>query len=140
MNQNQIVSLISKIRQKANKFIIGEMDSQNIKGLVTSHGDILVSLINKSQLTMKDLITITGKDKSTITSLVDKLVSIGYIEKIKNNNDARITIISLTEKGKSVIPQLKIISDKLLSRIYKGILEEEKNIVVDILTRIEKNI
>jgi MarR family transcriptional regulator, organic hydroperoxide resistance regulator len=140
MNQNQIVSLISKIRQKANKFIISQMDSQNIKGLVTSHGDILVALVKKSQLTMKDLIEITGKDKSTITALVDKLVNVGYIEKIKSSEDTRITLISLSEKGKSIIPQLKIISEKLLSRIYKGISEEEKMIVLDVLSKIEKNI
>ena len=38
----QILSLISKIHEKGNKFILQELNSMGITDLAPSHGDILV--------------------------------------------------------------------------------------------------
>ena len=83
MNTNNIISLIATIREKSNKFIMREMNNRNIKGLVTSHGDILMALFKNEVLTMKDISEKIERDKSTVTTLVDKLVSIGYVTKQK---------------------------------------------------------
>ena len=139
MDNNTIIAIISRIREKANKFLIDEMEKNNIKGLVTSHGNIIFSLFKNPKLTMKDLSRITGKDKSTITALINKLKKSGYIKKIKNDKDTRITNISLTDKGKSLEPKLRKISDNLIKTAYKGINDNEKKAVVDILQKIKGN-
>ena len=35
------ITLISKIRKKANRFLINELKNHNMAGLAPSHGDIL---------------------------------------------------------------------------------------------------
>jgi hypothetical protein len=44
MKKGNALSLISRIREKANKFIVRELENHGIKGIVPSHGEILVLL------------------------------------------------------------------------------------------------
>lgn len=140
MKTDQIISLISTIREKANRFIVQEMTSRGITGLVPSHGNILVFLFKNTTLTMKDLASMVGKDKSTITALVDKLVALGYVEKKKDEFDNRVVLVNLTEKGEGLKPSFAEISNSLLSTVYDGISEEEKVQLVAILSKIENNL
>lgn len=139
MSTNNIISLIATIREKSNKFIMREMNNRNIKGLVISHGDILNALFKYEVLTMKDISEKIERDKSTVTTLVDKLVSIGYVTKQKDFNDSRIVLVSLTEKGKQLKSDFEEISSELLSVVFSGIEEEEKEILIRTLTKIKNN-
>ncbi len=75
MDTKFIIHLIGKIHDKSNKFLIKELKKHNIKGIVPSHGDILGALCLADQLKMKELAGQINKDKSTVTTLVNKLIS-----------------------------------------------------------------
>lgn len=139
MGIKDIISLIYKIRDEANRFIINEMDKWGLKGLAASHGDILFQLLNNEKLTMKELAERVGKDKSTITALVNKLLKQGYVEKIRDNEDCRIIFVVLTEKGKSIGPVFDKISDNLIKTVYKDIPEKEGEELVKTLLKIKNN-
>lgn len=139
METKNIISLISKVRESANKFITNEMDNCGIKGLVPSHGDILIALQKSEKLTMKELAEKIGKDKSTVTALVDKLVKQGYVEKTRDVEDNRVVFVSLAEKGKALKPMFDAISQDLLSKVYKNISQNEKEDLTKILTKIKNN-
>ena len=51
----EMLSLVSKIHEKGNRFIVEELKKNGAKGLVPSHGDILVCLYNQDKMTMKDI-------------------------------------------------------------------------------------
>lgn len=139
MNTNDIISLIAVIREKSNKFIIAEMNNRDMKGLVTSHGDILSALFKYEVLTMKDISEKIQRDKSTVTTLVDKLVSFGYVTKEKDLKDGRTILVSLTDKGKEIKTDFEEISKELLSVVYNGIEEEEREQLVRTLRKIKDN-
>lgn len=139
MKTTDIISLISKVRESANKFIMDEMGSWGIKGLVPSHGDIIFALLYREKLTMKELAEKIGKDKSTVTALVDKLIKQGYVEKTKDIDDNRVTFVTLTEKGKELKPMFESISSDLMSTVYKGVSENEKEELLRILLKIKNN-
>ena len=139
METKDIISLISKVRENANRFITNEMDSWGIKGLVPSHGDILVALLKNEKLTMKELAEKIDKDKSTVTALVDKLIKQGYVEKTRDIEDNRVVFVTLTEKGKALKPMFDAISQELLSIVYKDISQNEKEELVKTLTKIKNN-
>ena len=138
-NTDNIISMISTIREKSNKMIVREMASHNIKGLVTSHGDILVALFEKQILTMKEIADRIKKDKSTITALIDKLIKYGYVKKQSNPQDSRVALVVLTQKGRKLQTDFDEISSKLLSTVYKGISDNEKKTVSAILNKIKNN-
>jgi len=139
MNTKNIISLISKVRESANKFIVGEMDKWGVKGLAPSHGDILMALLKVEKLTMKELTEKIDKDKSTVTALVDKLIKQGYVEKTKDIEDNRVVFVSLTEKGRELKPMFDAISQELISIVYKDIPQSEREGLINTLTKIKNN-
>lgn len=89
---------------------------------------------------MSKITSFIHKDKSTVTSLVNKLEKIGLVEKFKNCSDSRSTIVKLTKKGKKTEPiVMEDISNKLLETTYKDFSIEEKNTITDLLERIKAN-
>ena len=81
MREQDIISILSKIRTQANKLIIKKMADYGVYELAPSHGDIIFTLLRIEKITMKDLAGSIKKDKSTVTVLVEKLVRLGYIKK-----------------------------------------------------------
>ena len=51
-----ILSLISKIHEKGNRFIIEELKNNGAEGLVPSHGDILVCLYKSGKIDRKSVV------------------------------------------------------------------------------------
>jgi len=139
METDNVISLISKIRAKSNKLIMREMARRNIKGLVTSHGDILFALFQKRTLTMKEIADKIEKDKSTVTVLINKLIAHGYVQKEKDAFDSRIILVALSDKGKKLKTDFDDISQKLLSVVYQGISEEEKKMLAAVLQKMDHN-
>ncbi len=137
---DNIVSLISKIRAKSNKLIMREMASRKMKGLVTSHGDILVALFQKRTLTMKEIADKIEKDKSTVTVLINKLIAQGYVQKERDAFDTRMVLVALSDKGKKLKTDFEEISKKLLSAVYQGFSEEEKKTLAILLQKIDHNL
>jgi DNA-binding MarR family transcriptional regulator len=125
MKKGNAVALISRIRENANALIVRELEALGIKGIVPSHGDILINLFFGGKYTMKELAEKIHRTKPTVTVLVDKLVECGYVVREKSATDNRVTYIILTEKGLSLKPTFDMISEKLNAVIYDGMTDEE---------------
>ena len=74
IDTNMIVSLISRIREKANRYIESELSARGLSGLKPIHGDLLLALFRHEEPTMKELTELVDRRKSTVTTLVEKLV------------------------------------------------------------------
>jgi DNA-binding MarR family transcriptional regulator len=133
---DSIVSLIARIREKANRFITAELSSRGLQGIKPIHGDLLLALFTSDRPTMKELADRVDRKKSTVTTLVDKLVHLGFAVKTRDNEDSRIFRVSLTPEGQALKPQLIDISRNLIARVYKDIPVEERKRVVRILRQI----
>lgn len=73
--------------------------------------DTIYKCNQKGNNTASKLAHSLGITMGTLTINIDRLIEKGYVQKIKNAKDKRITHIELTDKGKS----LKLKHDKLLS-------------------------
>lgn len=139
MEIRDAISLISKIREKVNKLIVEEMSQRGIEGIVTSHGDIIYALYNKEKMTMAEIADKIGKDKSTVTALIDKLIKLGYVSKERDTRDSRVTYVALTHAGKELKPKFEAISKSVLNVFYLGISEKDKEELIRILNKINSN-
>ncbi len=139
MRTRDAISYISKIREKVNRLIEAEMSRNGLEGIVTSHGDIIYALFNQQRMTMAEIADKIGRDKSTVTALVDKLVKLGYVVKERDTQDSRIVYVSLTEQGCKLQPVFEAISTKILDTFYAGVSESERAELVQILDRIYHN-
>lgn len=139
MKTRDAISLISKIRQKVNGLIVSELSKNGIEGIVVSHGDILYALFKKQKLTMAEIATKIGKDKSTVTALVGKLIRLNYVAKERDAVDTRVVYVTLTPQGNELEPIFEAISQKVLEVFYCNIVEDEKEDLLRILSKIENN-
>jgi DNA-binding MarR family transcriptional regulator len=135
-----IIALLATIRDKANKFILQQLKERGSHDILPAHGSVFIALFRNSELPMGQIARMIDRDKSTVTTLVNKLTSLGYLEKRKDDSDSRVSLIRLTEKGKSLQTDFMDISEDLLSRVYDGFSDLEKEILMTLLARIKGNL
>ena len=138
---NSIISVIANIHNSANKLIVEELKKHNLEGLAPSHGDILISLYKEQNgVPLNKITSSINKDKSTVTALINKLEKMQLVQKYKNENDSRSTIVKLTKKGLDTKPiVIEKISKKLLEKAYKNFTTKEKESLINLLTRVKEN-
>jgi DNA-binding MarR family transcriptional regulator len=140
MNDKYIVYFISKTKKKMTRFIEKALKENGLVDLVPSYGNILTVLYNNNgKLSMNEIGQLIGKDKSTITALVNKLSKLGYVKKEKCIEDRRVTYITFTEKGKSIEVKVNDISEKVNLIAYKNFSKEEKDIFLRLLKKMNNN-
>ncbi len=139
-NAEGIIALISTIRDKANKFILHKLKECGIEDIVPAHGAVFVALFRDPVLSMGQIAQSIDRDKSTVTALVNKLIDLDYLEKRKDDSDGRVSLIKLTAKGKSLESDFWGISNALLSKVYHGFSQLEKEILMKLLMRVNSNL
>ncbi len=140
MNRDHILFKIGRIQYKTNKILLQELRNYGVTGIFPSHGEIIGSLLLNGPLQMKDIARIIDKDKSTVTALTDKLIRLHYVVKHRDSDDNRVSIISLTEKGKALKPYYKEISKSLREQAYKGFSDDEKKLLCNMLEKLDSNL
>lgn len=130
-----ILSLISKIHEKGNRFIIEELKNNGVEGLVPSHGDILVCLYKNNKMTMKDIANCIHRTKPTVTVLVDKLEKLGYLKRAASDKDSRSTYVILTQKGEDFKATFDQISNNLSKMLNKNLSENEVKLLEELLKK-----
>lgn len=140
MKDKYIVYFISKTKKKMTSFIERQLKEKGLEELVPSYGNILTVLYdNGGKLSMKEIGELIGKDKSTVTAIVNKLSILGYVEREKDINDKRITYISITEKSEMIRGKFDEISNQVYKTAYKDFSEKEKELFLKLLKKLNNN-
>ncbi len=140
MNDRFIAYYISSTKKKMTNFIEAKIKEKEIYDIVPAYGNVLTALYNNNgELTMKDIGKLVGKDKSTITALVNKLAKQGYVSKEKCQIDKRVTYVKTTEKGKSIKDKFFEVSGEVYECAYKGFTEDEKYEFLRLLKKLNNN-
>lgn len=140
MNDKYIVYFVSRTKANMIKFIENKLKVMGLNDLVPTHGNILTALYESNgRLTMKEIANKIGKDKSTVTSLVNKLINLGYIEKEKCDKDKRVTYIKLTDKALSIEDKFNNISSQVKETAYSNFTENEKKELLRLLKKLSNN-
>jgi MarR family transcriptional regulator, organic hydroperoxide resistance regulator len=105
-----------------------ERDQIKPHGFTTSQAYVLTQLNKTPHLNMNELSEKLNAKTSTMTRIVNNLVRDGLIERIRDENDRRIVVVQLTEKGKKAAVELEAsIYDyyqKIVTNLPEGRIEE----------------
>ena len=132
----ETLSLISKIHQKGNNYIIEQLNLRDAKGLAPSHGDILICLYQDGKMTMKDIEQKIRRTKPTVTVLVDKLEKSGFVKREVSESDSRSFNIVLTKKGEDFRPVFEKISKGLNDMLHKNLTDKEADTLEKLLSKV----
>lgn len=83
-----------------------------------------------------DIITRMIEPAPDVTRIIDRLIKDKLVERFSSNDDKRLSMTRITEKGLKLLAKVKKEIDPLNSFISKALNENEKKILSDLLEKI----
>ncbi len=140
MKDQFIVFYISQTKKKMIRFIEEELMNAGLGEMIPTHGNVLTVLYNNGgKLKMSEIAELIGKDKSTVTSLVNKLMDLGYVNKHKDPSDRRISYIHLTDQAREIEGAYRDISSDVVRTAFEGFDDVEKEQFLRLLSKMNRN-
>ena len=136
--ENSLFSYITRVRIKSRCFIENEGKKRGIT-LSYSHMRIIVILHFNKKLSMKELTEKLGRDKSTVTALVNKLEIEKYIKKTTCAKDKRITYLELTEKSQELLKTIFEVSEMFDEKVKRTIGAKDTETLYKITQKLLNN-
>lgn len=130
------------VQRMVRNFQLFERDQIKVFGFTSSQCYCMLELLKSNGLTMNELSEKMNLNTSTMTRIVDKLVRDKYIVRERLEEDRRIVIVNLTNKGKKASLKLnKSISEyyeKIANNLPQGRVQEVLDSVSLLLNAFEK--
>ena len=117
--------LIAKVHQVAGRVFTKKLKEYGIDEINPAQGRILFVLWENDGIPIRKLAEKTMLEKSTLTSMLDRLEVSGYITRKPSQGDRREIIISRTEKDRAFQKLYNEVSDDMTRLFYRGLTEKE---------------
>ncbi|MCX6101418.1 MAG: MarR family transcriptional regulator, partial [Candidatus Bipolaricaulota bacterium] len=104
--------LVAKVHRLAGRVFSRLLREERIE-INSAQGRILFSLWREDGVPISDLARKTALSKSTLTSMLDRLVTQGYVERIPDPDDRRAIRIARTEKDRALEADYRRVSDQM---------------------------
>lgn len=103
-------------------------------------GRLLHLIATHEELTNTEISEILDIRPSSVTALVNKLVDRGIVQKVPLENDRRVTILKLTDKGQTVVDNVQNADDIFTEQLFKNMSEEEQDELSELLKKVADNL
>ena len=144
-SQRQGGFLMAKIRQVAGRLFERILKDYSIE-INSAQGRIMFALWQDDGVSINELAKKTQLKKSTLTSMLDRLETMGYVKRQRCKKDRRKILIKRTNKDKNLESKYVELSEELTKLYYKGFSKSqidrfEKDLakILDNLTAFEAN-
>ena len=117
--------LSRKLLQAAKLYLSAFSNRVEHLDLQKYHFMLLLIAEHEGQLTQKRIAEISGKDKSTMVSIIDTLADKGYVYREINPTDRREQLIRITDKAKAELPGIRE-SYRVLNQVAASHISDEK--------------
>ncbi len=132
-NLNTLISYLSDLIEKIFSETFNSYDIEDLTQQQLHYLQVIVRLHNPTITELSRELKLT---KPTVTVLVDKLVSRGYVRRVPSDSDRRVTHLHIDEKGKIIEQIRKSAYKQLEKKIGSELNETEIVILTDILKKL----
>lgn len=127
---------IRQITRNIKQFVDGGLKDFSIN---EGQFEYFMMIYKNDGINQKELAEMMYVSKAGVTKAIKKLLSTGFIERIKDENDLRNYGLFLTEEGKKFAKQFDDYEARIKKVIFEGISDEEVKTLMSILTRMKEN-
>jgi len=135
----QVGFLLSRATWAMNNAVNRMLRENNHADISVAYFAVLQALWENDRMSITDLGEKAQLEKSTMTSLIDRMEGAGLVRREDHPTDRRAYQICLTTRGKELEQSL----DEVVSRVYKhltrGIAEEDLQISIKVCKRLIQN-
>lgn len=128
-----LVDLFNNIQQIEEK----SLNHDEISDLSITEIHTIEAIGINTESTMSEIAQKLKITSGTLTTCVNKLIKKGYVERKRIEEDRRVVLIKLTEKGKTAYNYHKKFHDELVNNTVESLEEDEKEILISSLDRIK---
>lgn len=108
---------------------------------ITKEQWVLLKILSHHDGTSQNEIAcLTDRDKTSMTRLVNTMEKKNLIARIPSKEDKRVNLLYLTKKGDAILRETLPFSENLISGLQDGLTEDEINLAINILKKIQDNI
>lgn len=125
MNHRRGGILITQIHQLSGRIFARKLKAWGITEINPAQGRILFALWEQDMIPINELSRRTQLKKSTLTSMLERLQTLGYIVRTLDPDDHRRIIISRTDKDRALQEAYAGVSEEMLALFYNGMAERE---------------
>ncbi len=140
MKSRGIIQQIATVREKTHTRMEQYLRDYGLAEIAPSHGAVLIALDRSGPLSMGDLAADVGRDKSTVTVLVNRLERLGYVNRQSDPDDLRVTRISLTDRARKARRRFLAVSGKMNRQFFAGFSASELAEFRRLLTKLQSNL
>jgi DNA-binding MarR family transcriptional regulator len=108
------------------------------RGVTVAEWVLLRQLLDEEALAPSRLSERMGMTRGTVSKLAERLIAKGLIVRTANPEDARAQTLSLTEKGRRLVPELAALADTNDSEFFDHLAPKDRAALFRILRGIVK--
>ncbi len=132
--------LIAKIHQITNRMFTQMLKDYGIEELNPGQGRILFALWQEDDIPIRELSIKTQLTKSTLTTMLDRLETAGFLKRGFDGDNKRTKKVKLSEKSKKLQEKYVEVSKKMTEVFYGTLTNEEIDNFEGYLRRILDNL
>jgi DNA-binding MarR family transcriptional regulator len=130
MERANLVEEVIKLEQQVNRFLRQHSpDAWMDLSLTTAQLKSLFFIDNEGITNFTKLAAALGVTSSNVTGIVDRLVEQELVSRKENPEDRRVLLLSVTEKGKTLLSSLRESRIKQMSEVLTHLSVEELSIL-----------
>jgi len=115
--------------------------SKKLKVYGLSHSQIatILYLASHEDVQQNHIVEHLSLDKGSVSSMIKKMVSNGYVKKLTSPTDKRATLLMLTYKSDLMLNQISEANQNLANNLLDGFDRSEKKVISEYLQRMQHN-
>ena len=131
---------IGKTSKMMHMYISNVFQKNNIQ--VTKEQWVVLKILHEDNngLIQNDLACITGRNKASLTRLINVMEKNNLVARIPSKTDARKNLIFITKNGKQLFLKMKPLMLQSINNLQQGISPEEKEIFINVMRKIQNNL
>ena len=111
----EIMGLIRQIHIRMSRYYLKMLNEYD---MTIQHYTLLLLPIYQGTLRMNEIASKLAVTNPAVTNLVDQLEQKGLIKRLSCEEDRRVTLIEITDEGRSLVEKIQEISLALFSRTF----------------------
>ncbi len=131
--------LLSRTTWAMNNFVNRLLKENGLNDISVAYFAALQALWNEDGLSISDLGQRVHLEKSTMTSLIDRMEKADLLKRVNHPTDRRAYQIYLTPRGKSIQAKIDQVANQAYQSLTRGIREKELKVSIEVCRQILQN-
>lgn len=132
--------LIAKVHRLTGRVFHKKLKEFSVEKINPAQGNILLALWQQDGISIQELASETSLKKNTLTIMLERLESQGFIRRIQSNEDKRKTLVYMEEDKAELKKEYTDVIKRMSRIFYEGFTEDEINTFENNLQRILNNL